>query len=115
MIVFFILGTRARATSRTCFHFWREICGSFATTGRDSAGRQMTESHRRLDTSRLLHDALAAAGVARPYVLVGHSLGGTRIRMFAGVYPNEVAGLVFVDPTPPQRRPCHPLGRQVGS
>lgn len=48
----------------------------------------------------VLHDALAAAGVTPPYVLVGHSLGGTRIRMFAGVYSNEVAGLVFVDPTP---------------
>jgi pimeloyl-ACP methyl ester carboxylesterase len=48
----------------------------------------------------VLHDALAAARVTPPYVLVGHSLGGTRIRMFAGVYPNEVAGLVFVDPTP---------------
>src|SRR5258705_6078782 len=48
----------------------------------------------------VLHDALAAAGVAPLYVLVGHSLGGTRIRMFAGVYSNEVAGLVFVDPTP---------------
>jgi pimeloyl-ACP methyl ester carboxylesterase len=48
----------------------------------------------------VLHDALAAAGVAPPYVLVGHSLGGTRIRMFAGMYPDEVAGLVFVDPTP---------------
>ena len=48
----------------------------------------------------VLHDALAAAGVPPPYVLVGHSLGGTRIRMFAGTYPNEVAGLVFVDPTP---------------
>jgi pimeloyl-ACP methyl ester carboxylesterase len=48
----------------------------------------------------VLHDALAAAGVTPPYLLVGHSLGGTRIRMFAGVYPNEVAGLVFVHPTP---------------
>lgn len=48
----------------------------------------------------VLHDALAAAGVPPPYLLVRHSLGGTRIRMFAGVYPNEVAGLVFVDPTP---------------
>src|SRR5262245_45845027 len=48
----------------------------------------------------VLHDALSAAGVTPPYVLVGHSLGGTRIRMFAGIYPNEVAGLVFVDPTP---------------
>jgi pimeloyl-ACP methyl ester carboxylesterase len=48
----------------------------------------------------VLHAALAAAGSAPPYILVGHSLGGTRIRMFAGLYPDEVAGLVFVDPTP---------------
>jgi pimeloyl-ACP methyl ester carboxylesterase len=48
----------------------------------------------------VLHDALAAAGVRPPYILVGHSLGGARIRTFAGIYPNEVAGLVFVDPTP---------------
>jgi pimeloyl-ACP methyl ester carboxylesterase len=48
----------------------------------------------------VLHDALGAAGITPPYILVGHSLGATRIRMFAGVYPNDVAGLVFVDPTP---------------
>jgi len=48
----------------------------------------------------VLHGALTAARIAPPYVLVGHSLGGARIRMFAGMYPNEVAGLVFVDPTP---------------
>src|SRR5262245_13132321 len=28
----------------------------------------------------VLHDALAAAGIVPPYILVGHSLGGTRIR-----------------------------------
>jgi pimeloyl-ACP methyl ester carboxylesterase len=48
----------------------------------------------------VLHEALAAAGITPPYVLVGHSLGGTRIRMFAGLFPNDVVGLVFVDPTP---------------
>ena len=53
-----------------------------------------------LHIATVLHDALAGAGIAPPYVLVGHSHGGTRIRMFAGLYPAEVAGLVFVDPTP---------------
>jgi len=32
-------------------------------------------------------------------VLVGHSYGGLLLRSFAGLYPGEVAGLVFVDPT----------------
>jgi pimeloyl-ACP methyl ester carboxylesterase len=34
-----------------------------------------------------------------PYVLVGHSWGGWLIRDFAGRYPEEVAGLVYVDPS----------------
>ena len=34
-----------------------------------------------------------------PYVLVGHSFGAPRMRMFVGMYPTEVSGLVFVDPT----------------
>jgi len=46
-----------------------------------------------------LHAALQSAGVPPPYVLVGHSLGGPYIRVFAGMYPDEVAGLVLVDPT----------------
>lgn len=46
-----------------------------------------------------LHGALHAAHVPPPYVLVGHSLGGPFIRVFAGRYSNEVAGLVLVDPT----------------
>jgi pimeloyl-ACP methyl ester carboxylesterase len=46
-----------------------------------------------------LHTLLQNAGIKPPYVLVGHSIGGPHIRMFAGLYPGDVAGLVFVDPT----------------
>lgn len=44
-----------------------------------------------------LHDLLDVAGEAGPYLLVGHSLGGVHVRMFAAQYPDEVAGLVLVD------------------
>ena len=46
-----------------------------------------------------LQSLLQHAGATPPYILVGHSLGGPYIRMFADLYPNEVAGLVLVDPT----------------
>ena len=46
-----------------------------------------------------LHAALHNANVTPPYILVGHSLGGPFIRVFAGMYSNEVAGMVLVDPT----------------
>jgi pimeloyl-ACP methyl ester carboxylesterase len=44
-----------------------------------------------------LHALLSAAGVPGPYVLVGHSLGGIIIRLYAATYPDEVVGLVLVD------------------
>ena len=48
--------------------------------------------------SENLHDILKTLKIAPPYILVGHSLGGVYIRSFAGFYPNEISGLVFIDP-----------------
>jgi len=44
-----------------------------------------------------VHTALKNAGIKGPYVLVGHSLGGLVARLYVGQYPDEVAGMVFVD------------------
>jgi pimeloyl-ACP methyl ester carboxylesterase len=45
---------------------------------------------------------LHRAGIEPPFVLVGHSFGGLVIRVFAGRYRADVAGLVFVDPAHPE-------------
>jgi len=37
-------------------------------------------------------------GIAPPYILVGHSLGGAYVRGFAVYYPDLLAGLVIIDP-----------------
>jgi pimeloyl-ACP methyl ester carboxylesterase len=47
-----------------------------------------------------LHALLQAASVPGPYVLVGHSIGGIFVRMYASAYPDEIVGLVLVDSTP---------------
>lgn len=44
-----------------------------------------------------LHALLVNAEVEGPYVLVGHSLGGYDVRMYANLYPEEVVGVVLVD------------------
>ncbi len=46
-----------------------------------------------------LHAALEKSGVKPPYVLVGHSFGGIYVRVFADMYPKEVAGMVLIDPS----------------
>jgi pimeloyl-ACP methyl ester carboxylesterase len=56
-------------------------------------GQQPTSKH----VAENLHLLLQQLGAAPPYVLVGHSLGGWYIRMYTGFYPEEVAGLVYVD------------------
>ena len=45
-----------------------------------------------------LHALLTAAKEPGPYVLVGHSWGGLIARLFASTYPDEVSGLVLLDP-----------------
>jgi pimeloyl-ACP methyl ester carboxylesterase len=47
-----------------------------------------------------LHRLLANSGERGPFVLVGHSNGGLRALVYANTYPQEVAGVVLVDPTP---------------
>jgi len=53
--------------------------------------------------ARELHALLEKTGEAPPYILAGHSLGGPYIRVFAQLYPDEVAGLVFLDATHPEQ------------
>jgi pimeloyl-ACP methyl ester carboxylesterase len=48
-----------------------------------------------------LHAMLQAAGVEPPYVFVAHSSGGWNAMVYAGRYPDEVAGAVMVDVRPP--------------
>jgi pimeloyl-ACP methyl ester carboxylesterase len=57
--------------------------------------------HTGADSVRDLHSLLRSAAVPGPYLLVGHSFGGLLSAMYAATYPAEVAGLVLVDPTPP--------------
>ena len=49
------------------------------------------------EIARDLHGVLDALGISRPVVLVGHSAGGVYARAFAGLYRDEVAGMVLVD------------------
>ena len=47
-----------------------------------------------------LHTLLDRAHVSGPFVLVGHSSGAQYVRIFAGRYPEQVAGMVLLDGQP---------------
>jgi pimeloyl-ACP methyl ester carboxylesterase len=50
-----------------------------------------------------LHAVLNKAGEQGPFVLVGHSLGGSYIMTYTKYFGAEVAGLVFVDASHPEQ------------
>ena len=67
----------------------------------DRAGMAWSDAGVRPRTSRQivteLHALLGNAGVRQPYVLVGHSIAGIHVQLYASQYPDEVAGLVLID------------------
>ncbi len=65
--------------------------------GRSEPGPMPRESKR---IARELHLLLANSGEDGPFLLVGHSLGGLNMQVYASTYPEEVAGLVLLDPSP---------------
>jgi pimeloyl-ACP methyl ester carboxylesterase len=80
-----------------------EVSQFARTISYDRAGNGLSDKSRTPRDARHiaieLHTALQNAKLAPPYILVGHSVGGPYVRVFAGMYPGEVAGLVLVDPS----------------
>jgi pimeloyl-ACP methyl ester carboxylesterase len=100
---------------------WGGVQSEVAKTTRictyDRAGLGWSEASSQPRTAREfakeLHTLLANAHETGPYVLVGHSLGGYTVLVYAHDYPAEVAGVVLVDaqklpttvPATPQQTP----------
>jgi pimeloyl-ACP methyl ester carboxylesterase len=94
-------GFGAGVASWTTIH--SEIAKFTRVVAYDRAGLGQSEPGPKPRTAKVfateLHTALKNAGIAPPYILVGHSMGGITVRVFADMYPQEVAGLVLVDPS----------------
>ena len=91
----------------------------------DRAGQGWSgEAPERQDGHELatdLHGLLSAAHVPGPYVLAGHSVGGTYALVYALDFPNETAGVALIDSASPHQfdLPSYPgfysLWRRVGA
>ncbi|WP_179640972.1 alpha/beta fold hydrolase [Sphingomonas guangdongensis] len=65
----------------------------------DPTSEKSDVEHALLDLHALLH----SGGIARPVVLVAHSLAGIYAVAYAKRYPGDVAGMVLVDPAFPNQ------------
>ncbi|MFY9350189.1 MAG: alpha/beta hydrolase [Sphingobium sp.] len=85
---------------------WRDVQPALAritcTCAYDRAGLGFSDPGPMPRSADAIVDDLAAllvkAHLPGPYILVGSSLGGQTVRLFAFRYPARVAGLVLVDP-----------------
>ena len=50
-----------------------------------------------------LEKLIAASGEKGPFILMGHSMAGLHMRLFAGRNPEKVAGLVLIEATTPEQ------------
>ncbi len=49
-----------------------------------------------------LHAAIVALDIPRPYILLGHSFAGLILREYSLRFPDEIAGIVLIDPLTPE-------------
>jgi pimeloyl-ACP methyl ester carboxylesterase len=82
-----------------------ELSESFRVVSYDRAGLGWSDSGptpRNADRIvKELHLLLERAGIPGPYILVGHSFGGLTMPLFAARFPEEVAGMILIDPVAP--------------
>ena len=79
------------ATTRVC---------SFDRAGEGwSGGKATTQNGPQMASDA--HALLAAAHVPGPYVVAGHSVGGTYALVYAEQYPNQIAGVALIDSSTP--------------
>jgi CubicO group peptidase (beta-lactamase class C family)/pimeloyl-ACP methyl ester carboxylesterase len=85
------------ATTRVCTYDRANVSGGASDPSDPTASTPRLRAAAELVAD--LHTLLAAAAVPGPYVLVGHSVGGLIVRLYAATYPDEVVGMVLVDAT----------------
>ena len=88
---------------------WRNIqdklSKNFTTLSYDKAGTLHSQRGNNPKTcaaiAQELHIMIEKLDLPKPYILVGHSLAGLTLRAFIDKYPEDVVGMVLLDPAHP--------------
>lgn len=83
------------------YHIQQKLPSSYTSISYDRAGILWSDRGENPKSGEKiaeeLHQLLEKANASKPYILVGHSFGGTLVRFFVNKYPKDVAGVILVD------------------
>lgn len=83
------------------YHIQQQLPVSYTSFSYDRSGILWSERGENPKSGKKmaeeLHLLLEKSNVPKPYILVGHSFGGTLVRFFVNQYPQDVAGIILVD------------------
>lgn len=88
------LAAELSAVTRVCFYDRPNTVGGRS----DSVAGARTSQDIVADLETLLF----VAGAQPPWILVGHGFGGMNMTLFAAQHPNQVTGLILLDPLTPE-------------
>ena len=99
--------------------YWQKVQPELAKTTRvcsyDRAGLGWSDPQPgprdAIHIAAQLHSLLQQAGETGPLILAGASAGGFYVREYVATYPNEIAGVVFVDVSVPEQSEALPGAR----
>ena len=78
-----------------------DVAGFTRVCTYNRAGLGYSDAGPKPRTSKVIVNELDAllvnAGITGPYVLVGHSVGGLNVRLYASEHPDKVVGMVLID------------------
>ncbi|MGO9337863.1 MAG: alpha/beta hydrolase [Terracidiphilus sp.] len=104
------------ATNLNWFHIQETVANFTHTVSYDRGGLGWSSPSHTARTpancASELHNLLERAGIKPPFILVGHSFGGLVMRRYALSYPEDVAGVVLLDPMRCEEWPPMNPGRQ---
>lgn len=81
----------------------QDSVSNFASTfSYDRSGLGKSQYHHEkkdlLSMTKELHALVGKAGVRKPFIVVGHSLGCQIVKEYAALYPSDISGVIFCDP-----------------
>ncbi|WP_442591413.1 alpha/beta hydrolase [Pedobacter sp. AW31-3R] len=83
------------------YNIQQELPNSYTTFSYDRSGILWSERGKNAKSGEKmaeeLHLLLEKASMPKPYILVGHSFGGTLARFFVNKYPEDIGGVILVD------------------